>query len=205
MSKLANANRLTAHEAAEALRWWRDAGVDLALDETPHDRFAESAAPAARRAPAPVAASAPRAADPRAADPPKPASALTAPPDEAQRSAREAAAAARTLEGQLTATVHGTPEDLGQAQPLLRLLERKAGRLIVNGFPTGVEVCPSMHHGGPYPSTTDVRFTSVGTAALYRFVRPICYQDFPPALLPDALKDENPLGIWRLVNGKQVS
>ena len=113
--------------------------------------------------------------------------------------------AARSLEGQLTATVHGTPEDLAQAEPLLRRLERKAGRLIVNGFPTGVEVCPSMHHGGPYPATTDVRFTSVGTAALYRFVRPICYQDFPPALLPDALKDENPLGIWRLVNGKQVS
>ena len=117
----------------------------------------------------------------------------------------ELQAAARSLEGQLTATVHGTPEDLAQAQPLLRLLERKAGRLIVNGFPTGVEVCPSMHHGGPYPSTTDARFTSVGTAALYRFVRPVCYQDFPPALLPDALKDGNPLGIWRLVDGKQVS
>jgi NADP-dependent aldehyde dehydrogenase len=117
----------------------------------------------------------------------------------------ELQAAARSLEGQLTATVHGTPEDLEQAQPLLRVLERKAGRLIVNGFPTGVEVCPSMHHGGPYPSTTDVRFTSVGTAALYRFVRPICYQDFPQALLPDALKDDNPLGIWRLVDGKQVS
>jgi NADP-dependent aldehyde dehydrogenase len=113
-------------------------------------------------------------------------------------------AAARTLEGQLTATVHGTPEDLAQAQPLLRLLERKAGRLILNGFPTGVEVCPSMHHGGPYPSTTDVRFTSVGTAALYRFVRPLCYQDFPPALLPDALKDDNPLHIWRLVDGKLI-
>ncbi len=114
----------------------------------------------------------------------------------------ELQAAARSLEGQLTATVHGTPEDLTQAQPLLRLLERKAGRLIVNGFPTGVEVCPAMHHGGPYPSTTDVRFTSVGTAALYRFVRPICYQDFPGALLPDALKDENPLRIWRRVNGE---
>jgi len=114
----------------------------------------------------------------------------------------ELQAAARSLEGQLTATVHGTPEDLAQAQPLLRLLERKAGRLILNGFPTGVEVCPSMHHGGPCPSTTDVRFTSVGTAALYRFVRPVCYQDFPPALLPDALKDDNPLHIWRLVNGK---
>ncbi|MGA2867476.1 MAG: aldehyde dehydrogenase (NADP(+)) [Verrucomicrobiota bacterium] len=111
---------------------------------------------------------------------------------------------ARTLEGQLTATVQGTPEDLRQAGPLLRLLERKAGRLIVNGFPTGVEVCPAMHHGGPSPSTTDVRFTSVGTAALYRFVRPVCYQDFPPALLPEALKDDNPLRIWRLVNGQPV-
>ncbi|MGD0763191.1 MAG: uracil-DNA glycosylase [Roseiarcus sp.] len=96
MSKLANANRLTAHEAAEALRWWRDAGVDLALDETPHDRFAESAAPAARRAP--IAAPAPRAAEPPKPAPANPAPALTAPPDEAQRSAREAAAAARSLE-----------------------------------------------------------------------------------------------------------
>ncbi len=109
---------------------------------------------------------------------------------------------ARHLEGQLTATVHGTPDDLAQAVPLLRLLERKAGRLILNGFPTGVEVCPSMNHGGPYPATTDVRFTSVGTAALHRFVRPVCYQDFSAALLPDALKDENPLGILRTVNGK---
>jgi NADP-dependent aldehyde dehydrogenase len=108
---------------------------------------------------------------------------------------------ARNLEGQLTATVHGTPEDLAQAAPLLRLLERKAGRLIINGFPTGVEVCPSMNHGGPYPATTDVRFTSVGTAAWRRFVRPICYQDFPASQLPDALKDENPLALWRLVNG----
>ncbi len=93
MSKPTNSVPLTAHEAAETLRWWREAGVDLALDETPHDRFAESAAPAARRAPAPVAASAPR-----AAEGPKPQPALTAPPDEAQRSAREAAAAARDLE-----------------------------------------------------------------------------------------------------------
>jgi len=108
---------------------------------------------------------------------------------------------ARNLEGQLTATVHGTPEDLAQAAPLLRLLERKAGRLVINGFPTGVEVCPSMNHGGPYPATTDVRFTSVGTAAYRRFVRPICYQDFPASQLPDALKDENPSAIWRLVNG----
>jgi 2,5-dioxopentanoate dehydrogenase len=112
---------------------------------------------------------------------------------------------ARNLEGQLTATVHGTPDDLAQATPLLRILERKAGRLIINGFPTGVEVCPSMNHGGPYPATTDVRFTSVGTAALYRFVRPICYQDFPASQLPEALKDENPLGISRTVNGKLIS
>ena len=110
--------------------------------------------------------------------------------------------AARGLEGQLTATVHGTPNDLQRAGVLVRILERKAGRLIINGFPTGVEVCPSMNHGGPYPATTDVRFTSVGTAALERFVRPICYQDFPASQLPDALKDGNPSGIRRLVNGK---
>ncbi len=111
---------------------------------------------------------------------------------------------ARNLDGQLTATVHGTPEDLAAAAPLLRILEQKAGRLIINGFPTGVEVCPSMHHGGPYPATTDVRFTSVGTAALYRFVRPVCYQDFPAELLPAALRDDNPLGIRRTVNGAAV-
>jgi len=110
--------------------------------------------------------------------------------------------AAEGLEGQLTATVHGTAEDLKQAASLLRMLERKAGRLIINGFPTGVEVCPSMNHGGPYPATTDVRFTSVGTAALYRFVRPVCYQDFPQDLLPEALQDKNPLGLRRMVNGK---
>jgi len=109
---------------------------------------------------------------------------------------------AENLEGQLTATVHGTPGDLPQAKRLLQILERKAGRLLINGFPTGVEVCPAMNHGGPYPATTDVRFTSVGTAALYRFVRPICYQNFPAALLPEALKDENPLNLWRLVDGK---
>ena len=114
----------------------------------------------------------------------------------------ELESAARKLEGQLTATVHGTPEDLADAAPLLRILEQKAGRVIINGFPTGVEVCPSMHHGGPYPATTDVRFTSVGTAALYRFVRPICYQGFPEDLLPEALKTSNPLGIRRTVNGR---
>jgi NADP-dependent aldehyde dehydrogenase len=111
---------------------------------------------------------------------------------------------AASLEGQLTATLHGTPDDLAAAGSLVKLLERKAGRLIVNGFPTGVEVCPAMNHGGPYPATTDVRFTSVGTAALYRFVRPVCYQDFPQALLPEALQDGNPLWIWRTINGTLV-
>ena len=108
---------------------------------------------------------------------------------------------ANSLDGQLTVTVHGTPNDLQQARILLQILERKAGRLVINGFPTGVEVSPAMNHGGPYPATTDVRFTSVGTAALFRFVRPICYQAFPAGQLPDALQNENPLRIWRLVNG----
>jgi NADP-dependent aldehyde dehydrogenase len=108
---------------------------------------------------------------------------------------------ARGLEGQLTATVHGTARDLQDASVLLRILERKAGRLVINGFPTGVEVCPSMTHGGPHPATTDSRFTSVGTAAFLRFVRPVTYQNFPASLLPEALKNENPLGLTRLVNG----
>jgi 2,5-dioxopentanoate dehydrogenase len=117
------------------------------------------------------------------------------------RAIPELEAIAQNLEGQLTATIHGTPDDFQGAKKLLQILERKAGRLILNGFPTGVEVCPAMNHGGPYPATTDVRFTSVGTAALHRFVRPICYQDFPASQLPEALKDENPQGIWRQVNG----
>lgn len=117
-------------------------------------------------------------------------------------SADELAACAAALEGQLTATVHGTPADLAAARPLLAALERVAGRLLLNGFPTGVEVCPAMHHGGPYPATTDVRFTSVGTAALLRFARPVCYQDFADELLPPELQDANPRGIMRLVDGR---
>jgi NADP-dependent aldehyde dehydrogenase len=109
---------------------------------------------------------------------------------------------AKGLEGQLTASVHGTANDLKNANGLLQILERKAGRLIINGFPTGVEVCPSMTHGGPYPATTDERFTSVGTAAYLRFVRPVSYQSFPAQLLPAALQNENPSKILRLVNGK---
>lgn len=116
-------------------------------------------------------------------------------------SAEELRTVAAQLEGQLTATVHGTPDDLAAAADLLEILSTKAGRVIVNGFPTGVEVCHAMQHGGPWPATSDSRFTSVGTAALERFVRPVCYQDVPDALLPDALKDANPLGLERLVNG----
>lgn len=107
---------------------------------------------------------------------------------------------AHALEGQLTASVHGTPEDLERYRGLISILETKVGRLIFNGFPTGVEVCPSMQHGGPYPSTTDSRTTSVGTAAIQRFARPLCYQDFPLSLLPVELQNENPRNILRLVN-----
>lgn len=109
---------------------------------------------------------------------------------------------ARSLEGQLTATLHGSDADLTAFADLIAILERKAGRLIVNGFPTGVEVCHAMVHGGPYPATSDSRATSVGTYSIYRFVRPVCFQDFPEAALPQELKNENPLGIWRLVDGQ---
>jgi len=95
---------------------------------------------------------------------------------------------ARALEGSLTATVHGTQNDLRAHPVLLKILTRKVGRIIFNGYPTGVEVCAAMQHGGPYPSTTDPRFTSVGTAAIVRFARPICYQDFPAEFLPAGLR-----------------
>lgn len=102
--------------------------------------------------------------------------------------------------GQLTASLIGDEEELSRHQNLINVLMEKAGRLIINGVPTGVEVCPSMQHGGPFPSTTDSRFTSVGTDAVKRFVRPVSYQNFPDSLLPAELKHSNPLGIWRMVN-----
>jgi 2,5-dioxopentanoate dehydrogenase len=111
-------------------------------------------------------------------------------------------AVARSLEGQLTITIHATERDVEQHSPILDILREKAGRLVFGGVPTGVEVAQAMHHGGPYPATTDPRFTSVGTAAILRFVRPVCYQDFPQEWLPPELKDENPRGIWRLTDGK---
>jgi 2,5-dioxopentanoate dehydrogenase len=117
-------------------------------------------------------------------------------------SSEELEAAARGLPGQLTATLHGTTEDLARHQGLVAILRQKVGRLLFNGFPTGVEVCPSMHHGGPCPATTDVHFTSVGTAAIKRFARPICFQNFPDEALPVELKNKNTRGIWRLIDGQ---
>lgn len=108
---------------------------------------------------------------------------------------------AKNLTGHLTATVHGTAQDLIQHKELLDILEQKVGRLVINGFPTGVEVCSAMVHGGPFPATTDSRSTSVGTAAIYRFTRPVSYQDMPQELLQDELKNHNALGIFRRVNG----
>ena len=97
-------------------------------------------------------------------------------------------AVADVLEGQLTATLHFEPSDAESVKALLPSLVRGAGRLVANGFPTGVEVNSAMHHGGPYPATTDPRATSVGTAAILRFVRPVAFQDFPAEFLPPELQ-----------------
>ena len=114
-------------------------------------------------------------------------------------------ALAEALPGQLTASIHGTEADLSEYAELVDILSQKAGRLVFNGFPTGVEVCHAMVHGGPYPASSDGRSTSVGTMAISRFARPVAYQAFPDAALPDALKDANPLGITRLEDGKSVN
>jgi 2,5-dioxopentanoate dehydrogenase len=106
------------------------------------------------------------------------------------------------LEGQLTAALHMEPSDHEVASALLPLLEAKVGRILVNGFGTGIEVGHAIVHGGPFPATADGRSTSVGSLAIDGFLRPVCYQDMPEALLPDSLKDANPLGLWRRVDGK---
>ena len=106
------------------------------------------------------------------------------------------------LEGQLTATVHMESSDAALVRGLMPTLERKAGRVLMNGFPTGVEVAHAMVHGGPFPAASDGRSTSVGTLAIRRFLRPVCYQDVPPELLPDALADGNPLNLLRMIDGK---
>lgn len=113
----------------------------------------------------------------------------------------ELLAATRSLSGQLTATIHASASDLVDFADLISAIERRAGRVVLNAFPTGVEVCPSMQHGGPYPASTDARFTSVGTAAIERWVRPVSFQGFPQTALPPELRDENPRGILRTVNG----
>jgi len=115
---------------------------------------------------------------------------------------KEALDIANKLGGHLTASIFGTESDLRDNLDLISILEKKVGRLIINAYPTGVEVCHSMVHGGPFPATTDARMTSVGTGAITRFSRPVCYQGFPNFLLPDELKDDNPFGIRRLVDGK---
>jgi alpha-ketoglutaric semialdehyde dehydrogenase len=118
------------------------------------------------------------------------------------RTREELEGVVRGLSGHLTASVHGTPEDLAEYAGLIALLETKVGRIIFNGFGTGIEVCAAMHHGGPYPSTTDGHHTSIGPAGIFRFARPVCYQDFPDAALPEALREGNPLGISRLVDSR---
>ena len=120
----------------------------------------------------------------------------------AYESLDELRAVLEALPGQLTASIHMTESDHPAAAELVPLLERKAGRLIANGWPTGAEVNHAMVHGGPFPATSDPRSTSVGTLAIRRFQRPVCYQHFPPALLPDAVRDGNPLSLPRRLNGE---
>src|SRR5688500_14577019 len=109
---------------------------------------------------------------------------------------------AKHLEGQLTSTLMATEDDIRNNDELVEAVKNICGRFILNGVPTGVEVCLSMHHGGPFPATTDSRFTSVGADGIKRFARPICFQNWPNDLLPDELKDQNPLRIWRTINNE---
>lgn len=120
------------------------------------------------------------------------------------RDEQEMLAVAEHFVGQLTATIQMDRDDVAEAKKLVPILERKAGRILVNGFPTGVEVSHAMVHGGPFPATADSRVTSVGTTSIERFLRPVCYQDFPAELLPEALADANPLDLWRRRDGEIV-
>jgi NADP-dependent aldehyde dehydrogenase len=116
--------------------------------------------------------------------------------------AAEMRAVAQGIEGQLTATVHADASDLDDAGRLLPLLELKAGRILFDGWPTGVEVSHAMVHGGPFPATSDSRTTSVGARAIERYLRPVCYQDVPKSLLPSAIADGNPEHLWRRIDGR---
>lgn len=109
---------------------------------------------------------------------------------------------AENMEGQLTATIMATERDISDNEKLTDTIKNICGRFIVNGVPTGVEVCLSMHHGGPFPSTTDARFTSVGADSIKRFARPLSFQNWPNSFLPDELKNENPLNINRTINNE---
>lgn len=111
---------------------------------------------------------------------------------------------AATMEGQLTASIHGTDAELVQHARLVNLLRRKVGRIIFNGYPTGVEVGHAIVHGGPYPASSDSRTSAVGSASITRFARPVCFQNFPQAALAEELRDENARGMWRMVNGEQT-
>ena len=116
--------------------------------------------------------------------------------------ADELVKAARHLEGQLTASLMATDEELHQHTVLVDAVQDICGRLILNGVPTGVRVSLSMQHGGPFPATTDSRFTSVGADGIKRWVRPLAFQGWTDAALPEALKNSNPLGIWRMINNE---
>ncbi len=117
------------------------------------------------------------------------------------RNLAEVAAVIGRLEGQLTATIQMDPQDEADAQALIPVLAGRVGRILANGWPTGVEVCHAMVHGGPYPATSDARSTSVGTLAIARFLRPVCFQNLPDALLPEPLKSANPWGVARRIEG----
>src|SRR6185312_2351250 len=110
--------------------------------------------------------------------------------------------AARQLEGQLTVSLMATDADLAEHASLLTAAQDICGRLILNGVPTGVRVALAMQHGGPFPATTDSRFGAVGADGIKRWVRPLCYQGWSDAVLPEALKNGNPLGIWRIINNQ---
>ncbi|MBD0332574.1 MAG: hypothetical protein ICV66_07955 [Chitinophagaceae bacterium] len=109
---------------------------------------------------------------------------------------------ARAMEGQLTATLMATEKEVEEQVQLVEAVKDKCGRLILNGVPTGVEVALAMHHGGPFPATTDSRYTSVGADSIKRFARPVCYQNWPDQLLPEELRNNNSLNLWRTVNNE---
>ena len=109
---------------------------------------------------------------------------------------------ANQLNGQLTTTIIANEKDIKNYSETIDSFKENAGRIVFNGVPTGVDVCRAMQHGGPYPATTDSRFTAVGEDAVKRWLRPVAYQDCPKSYLPDALKNKNSLKIRRIINGK---